>query len=138
MLETMVVLVVVGVLSTMSIGKLHKILVQQRVTRAANSLRSDIEGAFTIANRNRAPVRITWNSTKMQLQVTNRAGTTYFRRTPFGKEAYGLSASNVTFSSSPVEVYPNGFANSALTITVTLEGNTKTVSVSRAGLVRVQ
>jgi prepilin-type N-terminal cleavage/methylation domain-containing protein len=137
LLETLVVLVVVGVVSAMSLGKLHTIMVQQRGRRAATSLQTDLEGAFSIANRNRTPVRIAWDATNMQLNITDRAGTVY-RRTTLGRDPYGFRSGNVTVSSTPVEIFPNGLANTALTVTLTVESTTKTVSMSRAGMVRVQ
>lgn len=137
MLEVMVALLIVGVVTTLSAGKFHAIIVQARVARAASSLRSDLEAAFTIAARNRQPTRISWNSTALQLDVTNRAGK-YFRRTPLGKD-YGLSTSNVTVtpSASPLEVYPTGLSNGTLTIVVSMEKTKRTIQMSRGGMVQV-
>jgi prepilin-type N-terminal cleavage/methylation domain-containing protein len=137
LLEVLVALIIVGIVSALSAGKFHAIGVQQKVARAAQSAQNDLEFAFTLAARNRQPVRISWNSSKMQMAVTDRAGTTYFRRTPLGKD-YGFSASNVTFSQSPIEVYPNGLANSTLTISITLESSSRTITMSRGGMVRIQ
>jgi prepilin-type N-terminal cleavage/methylation domain-containing protein len=137
LLETLVVLVVVGVVSTISLGKFHTIMVQQRVQRAATVLQTDLQGAFSIANRNRTPVRISWDASNMRMLVTNRAGTTIYRRTPLG-QAYGLASSNVAFSTSPIEIYPNGLANNTLDVTLSIESSTKHVLMSRAGMVRVQ
>ena len=90
-----------------------------------------------IAQRNRRPVRISWDASKLQLNVTDRAGTTTYRRTTLGS-AYGLKASNVTFSVSPLEIFPNGLAASSLVIALSANGFVDTVFVSRAGLVRTK
>ena len=74
----------------------------------------------------------------MQLSVTDRPGTDTLRHTQLGRDAYGLSASAVTVSSSPVEVFPNGIANNTLTITLSMEHITKQVIMSRAGMVQVK
>jgi Tfp pilus assembly protein FimT len=137
MLEVVIALMLVGIVSMLSAGRIHAIMVQQRVARAATSLQSDLEAAFTIAARNRRPIRIAWDATKMQMQVTDRTGTIFYRRTPLGKEAYGLSSSNVTFSTNPLEVYPNGLAAGSLTIALSLEGNKRTIQMSRGGMVQV-
>jgi hypothetical protein len=52
--------------------------------------------------------------------------------------SFGLRSKDVTFSRSPVEVYPDGLANDTLTITIRRAGNIKLVRMSRAGLVLVQ
>jgi hypothetical protein len=74
----------------------------------------------------------------MQMGITDRAGSIYYRRTPLGKDAYGFTASSVTFTNNPLEIYPNGLANDTLAITLSLENNTRTIQVSRAGMVRIQ
>lgn len=130
-------MIMVGIVSALSAGRIHSLMVQQRVARAATSLQSDLEAAFALAVRNRAPVRIAWNSTKRQMGVTDRAGTTFYRRTPLGTD-YGLSASGVAFSKSPLEIYPNGLAEDTLKIVLTIETSTRSIRVSRAGMVRVQ
>lgn len=138
MLEIMVVLVIVGITSSISIGRIHALIIQERVQRAATSVQNDLEAAFALAARNRRPIRIEWNATTMQLGVTDRAGTTAYRHTNLSQDAYGMRASGVTFSRSPLEVYPNGMANDTLTITIHGPNVTKTIRMSRAGLVLVQ
>ncbi len=74
----------------------------------------------------------------MQMGVTNRAGTTAFRHTNLGMGAYGLRSADVSFSSSPVEVYPDGLANDTLTITISHTSITKHVRMTRTGMVLIQ
>ena len=138
MLEVLVVIVIAGILMAISFPKLHNLMVHQRMARAASAAQSSLESAFAIAGRNRRPIRISWSSSAMQLDVTDRAGTTYYRRTGLGQSPYGLTASNVTFSQSPIEVYPNGLANSPLTITFNLGTDSTHVVMSRAGMVKIQ
>jgi hypothetical protein len=122
----------------MSLGKFHDIMNQQRLVRAASVIRTNVEAAFAIAARNRKPVRMTWDATNMQFDITDRAGTTVFRRANLRQDPYGLPANSVTFSSSPVEIYPNGLASSALTITISANNASRTISVTRAGMVQNQ
>jgi prepilin-type N-terminal cleavage/methylation domain-containing protein len=138
LLELLIVLMIVGVVSALSAGRIHAIIVQQRVSRAATSLQSDLEAAFAIANRNRRPIRINWSTSSMQMQVTDRSGSIFYRRTPLGQDAYGFTTSNVTFSRSPIEVFPTGLANDTLMITLTAEGNTRKIRMTRAGMVLTQ
>jgi prepilin-type N-terminal cleavage/methylation domain-containing protein len=142
-LELTVVLVLVGIITAVATGRIGGMLAQQRVTRAAGLLQADMELAFTLAGRNRSPTRLTLTSTASELtfKVTDRSGTEY-KRTDLTNSAYGLRYTDVTASTSMVEVYPNGFSSGPLTITISLtrDGTTyaKTVQMTRAGLVRVQ
>ena len=138
MLEVVIALMLVGIVSMLSAGRIHSIMVQQRVARAATSVQTDLEAAFSIAARNRRPIRIRWDATKMQMQVTDRAGSIFYRRTPLGKDAYGLSSSGVSFSSNPLEVYPNGLAADTLKIVLSVESSSRTIRMSRGGMVQIK
>jgi len=135
----LVVVMFIGVLVTgMSLGKLHDISNQQKVARAASTIRSSVEAAFALAARDRQPIDMTWNSSTMQFQVTNRGGSTVFRRIVLNSSAYNLPSGSVTFSSSSIEVYPDGLASGAFTVTISANGASRTISVSRAGMVQTQ
>src|SRR6185295_9831963 len=98
--------------------------------------------AYSLAGRNRRPVHIKYNSTTMILSVTNRAEDTTYKYTDLKSSTFGLKTSDVTFSkSTSLEVYPNGFANDTLSITISVTQNgslyKRRVRMSRAGLVKV-
>ncbi len=137
-LETMVVVVILGITSSITVGKIYQMMVWNRIQRAATAVQSDLESAFAISVRNHVPIRISWNSSTMQMAVTDRAGTTAFRHTNLGMGAYGLRSSDVSFSASPVEVYPDGLANNSLTITISHTNISKHVSMTRTGMVVIQ
>lgn len=136
-IELVVVMFIAVLVTGMSMGKLHDIANQQKVIRAASTIRTSVEAAFALATRNRKPVRMTWNSSSMQFTVTDRAGTTTFRRLVFNAGPYNLPSGAVTVSASPVEVYPDGLASDTLRIILSANNVADTVRVSRAGMVRV-
>jgi type II secretory pathway pseudopilin PulG len=140
LLEMIVMLILVGIVASISGGRLTAMRAQQQVTRASSVIQTQLEKAFAIAGRNRQPMEIVWNSTLRQLSVTNRAGTLTYGQLKLGSD-YGLRSGEVTSSATSVEVYPNGLANGTLTITIqTVRGGrtyTKVVSMNRAGLVKV-
>jgi prepilin-type N-terminal cleavage/methylation domain-containing protein len=138
LLELMVVVMIMGVVGTMSAGRFHALIVHQRITRAASAVQNDLEAAFATAGRNRRPVRIQWDAASRQLNVTDRLGTRTYRHTGLGGDPYGLKYGVVSVSRSPVEIYPTGMANDTLLITISLENTTKSVRMSRAGIVQIQ
>ena len=135
LLELMVVVTIMGVVGAMSAGRVHALIVHQRITRAASAVQNNLEAAFATSGRNRRPVRITWDASTAQLQVTDRAGTKTYSHTNLGREPYGLGSSAVSVSSSPIEVFPSGLASDNLVVTITLEGLTRQVRMSRAGMI---
>jgi prepilin-type N-terminal cleavage/methylation domain-containing protein len=142
LLELMTVLVIAGIITGLSAGRISTYITQQRVAKAASSITNDLQQAFAIAGRNRRPIRIVLDTTRMQLAITDRAQTAVFRRVSLGG-GYGLSSSNVTFyPSTPLEIYPNGLAADTMWIRfrVVMPQNatySRLVRVSRAGMVQV-
>lgn len=139
MVELMVTLALIGVVATISGGRVSAMRSQQQVSRSASLIQTQMEKAFALAGRNRAPVHIVWNSTKMNLSVTDRTEVTVYGSANLGD--FGLKSGEVTVTRATTEVYPNGFAQDTLSITITAlrGGNTyaKRVRMSRAGLVKV-
>jgi prepilin-type N-terminal cleavage/methylation domain-containing protein len=138
LLELMVVVTIMGVVGAMSAGRVHALIVHQRITRATSAIQNNLEAAFAIAGRNRRPVRISWDASSSQLQVTDRAGTKTYSHTNLGRDPYGLGSGAVSVSRSPVEVFPTGLASDPLDVTITLENLTRRVRMSRAGMIEIQ
>ena len=105
LIELMVVVMIGGLMAKLSIGRIHDLMSQQRVAHAATAVQNDLEAAFQIAGRNRAPVRIWWDATVQQFSITDRAGTMTFRKTTLSRQAYGFASNAVAVSTSPLEVY---------------------------------
>lgn len=137
-MEVLTTLTIVGLLLAISMSRIGAITSHQRVGRAVNSLQNNVQAAFSLAVRNGHPVRFTWNSDSLEFQITNRAGDTTYRDIPLGSDPYNFTASNVTVSTSPLEIYPNGLANDTLLVSITADGSTRSIRVSRAGLVVIQ
>jgi prepilin-type N-terminal cleavage/methylation domain-containing protein len=135
MLELLVVVVIGGMMAKLSMGRIHDLMSHERVLHAATAIQNDLESAFQIAARNRQPIRIEWDASTQQISVKNRSGAS-FRKINLGQQSYGFLNGAVTVSSSPIEVYPNGLASDTLRITLTSNGFTKSLRMSRAGLVQ--
>lgn len=139
LIELLVVIFMIGAMGALVVPRMSKMVVQARVQRAAQALQTDVQQAFAIAGRNRYPIKLTWNSSAVRLQVTSRDGSTVYRETGLGTNSgYGLTASDVTVSPATLQIFPNGLADAAMVITLSKEGTTRTLNVSRSGIVRLQ
>jgi prepilin-type N-terminal cleavage/methylation domain-containing protein len=139
MMELLVVLIITGVIAGLSMSRFSAMLAQERVTKAAAGIANDLRMGFSIPGRVRRPVRIRVDTAAMMLLITDRAQSTTYRKTAFGSR-YNLTGSNVAYypSSSPLEIYPNGFASDTMSITLTSNGYTKRVRVTKGGMVQVK
>ncbi|HYC52308.1 MAG TPA: prepilin-type N-terminal cleavage/methylation domain-containing protein [Gemmatimonadaceae bacterium] len=136
LIEILVTVGLIGIALYISIPRVSRLSNQSRVQRAARMLQAEVQQAFAIAGRNRVPIRLTWNSSALQLQVTNLAGNTVFRRAGVGSGSFGLTASDVTMTPATLTVFPNGLADDSLRIVVSRSGFTQTVRVARSGMIR--
>lgn len=139
LIELLVVIVLIGIVGGVSMPRFSRIITQTKVHKAAQVLAIDVQQAFAIAGRNRRPIRLVWSSADMQMQVTDRAQTTVFRRTGVGAGAgFNLTSEDVTVYPTVLEIYPNGLALDTLYIKVAKSGHSRIIRVSKAGVVRTQ
>ena len=138
MIELLIVLSVIGIVTSISLVGFTRTLNQVRIDRAAKTLSYDLQMAFAIVGRNRQPVRISWDNSKVQFAITDRGNTTLFRTRPMGPSTeFKLRASNFTVSKQMIEIYPPGLAADSLNVHIVNGTLKRTVSMTRGGLVRV-
>jgi Tfp pilus assembly protein FimT len=137
-MELLIVMLIMGIMAQLSMGRVHALMGQQRVVHAATAIRNDLEAAFQIAGRNRKPVQITWDASTQQFIIGDRSGSMFYRKTNLGRQAYGFLPGEVTVSQTPLQIYPNGLAADELVVTINSQGVKKTIKMSRAGLVQVR
>lgn len=138
LIELLIVLSILSTMTALGMVAFTRVVRQMRVDRAAQTLSYDMQMAFSIVGRNRKPVQIVWDAAKVQFAVTDRGNVTLFRTRPMGiSSEYKLSASAFTVSRASVEIFPPGLAADTLNVRIS-DGNTsRTISMSRGGLVRV-
>lgn len=138
LIELLTVFVIAGILGMLSVGKISSTIQRTKLARASQAIQNDLQSAFAIAVRNRQPIRIVFDSTRMTFSITNRAQTLTFHKVGLGATSgYNLTSSNVSvYPSVPVEVYPNGLATDSMSVSFNYNGYQKRILMTRAGLVR--
>lgn len=137
--ELFTVLVIMGVVAGLSISGFSSYVAHERITKATVGLADDLRMAFSVPGRIRRPVQIWCDTSKMQMLVTDRGKNTVYRQTAFGSR-YNLKSKNVKYypSSAWIEIYPNGFASDTMVITLSSNGYTRSLKVSKGGMVQVR
>ena len=138
LMETLVTVTVVGLITAVAVSRISAIESHQRVGRATNSLQNAMQMAFALAVRNGHPVRLAWSADSVKFKITNRGGDTTYRHVDLGTDPFNFTSSNVTVSKTPLEIYPSGLANDTLSVTIAANSMTRTIRVSRAGMVAIQ
>jgi prepilin-type N-terminal cleavage/methylation domain-containing protein len=136
-LELLIVILVFGILTTATFPTIARTVTHARVNQAALVVGHDLGVAVSAAARQRKPVRLAVGADRRSLQVTDRASGAVLQTRALGPEAeYRLDS--VSFSANPIDVFPNGFTSSALTVTLWARDYSRRVTLSRAGWVRVR
>ena len=137
LVEALIAIAILGIL----IGALSPVVSRQishsRVNNAAQTVAADLESALTLAGRQRRPVRLTVDPAQRSLVIADRSSGQVIVQHGYGAQSeYKLE----TLSSAPavVDILPQGRATSAATVTVQIGGYSRQVTMTRAGVVRVQ
>ena len=135
--EILVALTILGIGAAISIPRASKVMTQTRVQRAAQAMQIEVQQAFAIAARNRAPTQIRWDGSSTQLRITNVGGGTVYRRLGVGTGGgYGLTSSDVTVYPTVLTVFPGGLAADTLSIRVSKSGYSRNLWMSKSGIVK--
>ncbi|MBW7935036.1 MAG: GspH/FimT family pseudopilin, partial [Gemmatimonadaceae bacterium] len=134
-IELLLVVVVIGVMAAAVMPRISRIVAEERIRKLQGAVAADLELAFALANREHKPVTVTYNTSTKVLSLTDRATSTALKTRYLGQSG-SFSPTAVTFSpSGGITIFPMGLATAALTVTVTNGNYTRTITVTRAGLV---
>jgi prepilin-type N-terminal cleavage/methylation domain-containing protein len=135
-LELLIVVSILGFLSGLAWPSVSRTITHSRVNQAALVVAHELAVASSAAARQRRPVRIALSADRQSLIVSDRTTGAVLQQRAVGRGTeYGLDS--LAFSVTPVDLFPSGFASSALTVTLAARGYSRQVAMSRAGWVRV-
>lgn len=134
LIEMIVVIAIFGLLAAVLVPKVTGTMTQAQVNQATMLVAHDLMTAESNAQRERKPIRVTQGSGHQSFTVTDRtSGTTLFTRQLGSGDAYQLDS--ISFSTTPVDIFPSGFTSGAVTLTLWAKGYSRTVTMSRVGWV---
>ncbi|MCI0687946.1 MAG: hypothetical protein L0Y54_12010 [Sporichthyaceae bacterium] len=129
-------LVTIAILTAIGMPRLGTLMSHARVNQTTAVVASDLEGVFAMAGRQRRPVRLSCVCDSVLYRVVDRAGGTLrLNRVLLGDDESGVTT--LTFSATPVDIFPSGVASSSLTITIGDGTYTRQVTMSSGGQVRI-
>lgn len=132
--ELLIVVVCIGVLAAAVMPRITDLTARDKASAAAGLIQTDLERAFSTAARLRKTVILTAdNAAKIYQVADSGAGTVRVTRRLTETEEYGVQT--MTFSPTSIRIWPNGFASSPLTVTLTSHGATRVITMTRVGLI---
>lgn len=134
--EAIIVLVIVATVVGALTPSVQRVITNARVNRAANVIAADLLQAQSLAARNHTPVRVQIDASAFRITLTiANAGTQLMVRELGPLSDFKLPG--MTTSTSSVLVLPTGMVNTSVTITISSTTVTRTITMSRAGQVRI-
>jgi prepilin-type N-terminal cleavage/methylation domain-containing protein len=138
LVEILMVVVVLGTLAAIAVPRVSRAVSNAKVRETANIVAGDLEQAVSLSARLRRPLVITWSGGQYLVRdrATAPADTVRIRRNVGVTGDFGVQ--QIQFSPATVLVFPNGLVSSSLQVQVSSNGFSRTVTLSPAGMVRVQ
>jgi prepilin-type N-terminal cleavage/methylation domain-containing protein len=138
-IELLTVIVVLGIMLAMAFMSMAPQIQRAKVRNAASVVAGDLQYAQLQAVRFRRPIAVVVNTVTKQIIVRDRDNPpgTIWRTRSLGQET-DWDLDLLTASPTTVEVYPNGIARQTTTFSVGLDSHSRTVTLSRAGQIRIQ
>jgi prepilin-type N-terminal cleavage/methylation domain-containing protein len=135
LIELLIVIVIVGVLLGVAIPSVGRSINRDRVSRSAVVVHSMLDEAGQLAARLRRPVEVEFVAATRSIRLVDRDSGTVLRARSFA-DNQDLRATIAMTPSTGIEIFPNGRATAALTITLSGGGASSTVTRTATGIVR--
>jgi prepilin-type N-terminal cleavage/methylation domain-containing protein len=137
MIELMIVVAIIGILAMAVIPRIGRGLAGRELDRISQQLRADLQVAGQLAGRHRRPVRFqAVGSGGYEIVDKANTATVYLKRNFATKTSGAATLGGI----STLDFYPNGMVGSAatfpVTMTVTVNGQARKVTITRVGHVR--
>jgi prepilin-type N-terminal cleavage/methylation domain-containing protein len=138
LIEALFVVIILGVIAGYAFPVVERSVAQSKADRAGQAISNELRNAFSLAARQRKPVRITFNATNRTMQIADRASGQVMVRRDFSNANSPFGLTSMTVSSSTIDVFPNGVASGTLQVNFAVATNSRVVNMTRIGHVRVQ
>jgi prepilin-type N-terminal cleavage/methylation domain-containing protein len=136
MIELALTLTLIAIMTAMMVPKIGRIMQATRINREIAIVVQDLEQAFTIAARHRKPMRLSCTCGTQTYTIADRSSGTVRLSRRLGADA-DLGTLTLTFSASPVDIFPSGVATAPDTVRITSGTSTRAVVLTTSGQVRI-
>jgi prepilin-type N-terminal cleavage/methylation domain-containing protein len=139
LLELLIALTVIGTVMAMASPAVGRSLAESRLQRAATVAAADLQYAYSLASRQRAPVRISIDVTNRIIRVRDHQVATriYTERRYDSTAEFAVQYMRVSPQDTARIIYPNGMVSGGITMILGSGDRTRTVRMTQAGQVRV-
>lgn len=136
-IELIVIVAIIGVIAGIAGPSMSRITRHDRTNRAATVIAADIQNAFALAGRQRAPVRIQADAATKSYRFIDRKTGKVLRIRSFYGNTSEFMLNKLAFTPATIDVYPSGVSSAVLTVDLANGDYSRKITASTAGFVRV-
>lgn len=141
-IEILVVFIVFSAVMAISVRSVGDTLRRDRVAKVSAIVGTDIEQAFSIAARQRLPVRMLIDRTNKTLTIVDRNEPTLIYKTRSFARTGEYALDSLWSNRDTIDIMPNGLATDTLKLSLVIKTRggapyAKSVRASKGGLVRL-
>ena len=138
LIETLVVLIIIGIVVGMVLPQWGKMGKSTKANAAAAVVKTDLQRAFNEAQKNKRPVRIVVDVANRRYEIRDRpTNVLILNRRLTGATTTEYQVSSMTSAPTTIDIFPNGLSSGGIVISVTVRAQTRTVTMTRVGHVRI-
>lgn len=137
LMEALIVVILLGVISSMALPSIARSMTSTRADRAAYTVVADIEAAFALAARERMPVLLEIDSINQRIVIRDRATSKILQQRSYSPTESDFGLTRLATNGSNLTIFPNGLASSAFTVYAYANQSQRAVRVRRTGQMRV-
>lgn len=138
MIETLFVIIILGIVTAFAMPAVEGNVARSKADRVAATISNDLRNAFSLAARQRKPVRILIDAANRTLTIRDRASGTVFVQRALGSANTATSVTSMAVSSNTIDILPNGIASDTLAIRFAVATHGRVVKMTRVGQIRMQ
>jgi prepilin-type N-terminal cleavage/methylation domain-containing protein len=136
-IETMVTVIMLSIVGAMALPSISRSMTTTRIDRAAQTVASDVEAAFSLAARQRRPVLLVVDSVNRRVEIRDRTSATVLQTRSYGLQGSEYGLTRLASSVSGITVFPNGLASGPFVIYAVANQSSRAVRVLRTGQIRI-
>ena len=138
MIEVLFVIIILGVVAAYAMPVMERGVASSKADRAAATIANELRNAFSLAARQRKPVRVVISPTRRTIALQDRTTGTELVRRDLSNERSPYGLTSLAASSTTLDIFPNGIASDTLAIRFSVSTNGRVVRMSRVGQIRLE
>lgn len=137
MLELLVVMTIMAIMGAVALPAIGRSMAASNINRSAAVVATTLRESYSLAARRRRPIRLSFDTANKAIFARDDVlPDSLFLRQYFNSKS-DLPVQQLAATDTQIVIYPNGMADGAVTVDITISDFRRRVTATRAGQVRV-